>query len=116
MKKPVVWITQEPMRKDISGRWVSKGLDLASASEYGNTIIIWGPDASIMSRDLVETEAIDAANAYNDQQDYIVALGSPTLSAVLSWAIGKAGKTLRMLEWDNKMAHYHPTLRDSFRK
>ena len=115
--KPVVWIVQEPMRKEyvaeIGWRWVSKGLDLASAGRYGNSVIVWPPDAPIRTREVLEAEAGDIARSYNDQNDFIVAVGSPTLIAMLSWAIGKAGKSLRMLEWDRKNECYFPTMGDT---
>lgn len=104
-----VFIAQEPMFKR-QGLWVSKGLDIASANRYGDVVIVWGPDASILSRDLIEEEAVRLADKYNDAEDYVVALGSPTLISVLAWAIGRAGKSLRVLEWDKDMRSYYPTL------
>lgn len=121
MRKPVVWITQEPMRKEHgidahgkdTSRWVSKGLDIASASEYGSIAIIWPPAASVFSREMMERDAMKVARSYDHATDYIVALGSPTLIAVLSWAIGREDKILRMLEWDKGMRRYYPTLGDT---
>lgn len=110
MNKGKVFIPQEPMKKDPGGRWVSKGLNLAAATEYGELQIIWGPTASILTRASAEETAQEIASAYSEQSDYIVALGSPSLIAVLSWAIGMEGKQLRMLEWDRKMGRYYPTL------
>lgn len=109
-RRPRVFIAQEPMRKDANGRWVSKGLDIASANEYGEIIIIWGPESSIMSRNYMEAEALKAADAYDELNDYVVALGSPTLISILAWAIGSRGKMLRVLEWDRSMQRYYPTL------
>jgi len=102
------------MRKEHLGngqsRWVSKGLDIASVIEYGVATIVWPPDASILSREIIEEEAERIAHSYNEDEDYIVALGSPTLIAVLTWAIGRKGKALRMLEWDKTLRRYYPTL------
>lgn len=104
-----VYIPQEPMVKH-GGRWVSKGLDIASANLYGDMIIIWPPGTSIMTGSLVERDALKVARAYDEELDYMVALGSPSLIAILAWAIGKEGKVLRMLEWDRSMKRYYPTL------
>lgn len=109
MNRPIVFIPQEPMRKD-GGRWVSKGLNLASTAEYGDMLILWGPDTSVISRHILIDEAAKAADQYEETRDYVVALGSPSLIAVLSWAIGCAGKQLRILEWDRAMQRYYPTL------
>lgn len=113
MTEAVVWIAQEPMRKDASGNWVSKGLDIASASKYGKIVIAWPPDAFFLSRSLIQNQALDIAERYNDKLDYVVALGSPTLLSILAWSIGTKHKTLRMLEWDNRMQQYYPTLGDT---
>lgn len=104
-----VYIPQEPMIKQ-GGRWVSKGLDIASANMYGDMIIVWPPGTSIMVGSLVEEDALKVARAYEEELDYMVALGSPSLIAMLAWAIGREGKMLRMLEWDRSMKRYYPTL------
>ena len=110
MNKPKIWAAQEPLRKNADGRWISKGLDLASAAEYGDLIVVWPPDTSIMARSLLEDEARAVALRYNEQCDYVLALGSPSLIAVLGWAIGNADKQLRILEWDRALRRYYPTL------
>ena len=110
MKNAKVYIPQEPMKKDASGRWVSKGLNLAAASQYGDMVIVWGPDTSVLTRAVLEDDARYTALAYDEEHDYVVALGSPSLIAMLSWAIGSEGKQLRMLEWDKSMGRYYPTL------
>jgi len=111
----IVFIPQEPMVK-VNGRWVSKGLDIASAYEYGDIVFVWPPGTSVMSRQLIEDDADVAAERYNDEVDYVVALGSPSLIAALGWAIGRRGKALRMLEWDRAMKRYYPTLGERLTK
>lgn len=108
--KPAVYIPQEPMRKNHLGEWITKGLDLAAATEYGELKIVWPPDASILTRKIIEDTAHRIADQYSEQTDYIVALGSPTLIAVIGWAIGNHGKRLRILEWSKQMKRYYPTL------
>lgn len=110
MSRPIVFAPQEPMRKDSNGQWVSKGLNLSASAEYGDLTIIWSPDASILSRELIEQEAQRAAAQYNDDEDWVLALGSPSLIAALAWAIGAQGKVLRMLEWDRAAQRYACTL------
>lgn len=119
MSKSVVWVPQEPMKKEwvtLNGmreaRWVSKGFDLATANDFGIVSIIWPPDASVINREVMEREAFEIAARYDEKEDYILALGSPTLIALLAWAIGQNQKTLRMLEWDRGLRRYNPTLTD----
>lgn len=108
-RRPIVFAPQEPMRKE-GGVWVSKGLNLSASAEYGELLIIWGPDASILTRQNIEAEARVAAERYNDKYDWVVALGSPTLIGALTWAIGALGKELRILEWDREAKRYASTL------
>lgn len=111
--KPVVYIPQEPMRKNHDGVWVSKGLNLAATSEFGIMCIVWPPNASILYRAHLEQTAKDMALKYREDTDYVVALGSPTLIAMMGWAIGNEGKVLRMLEWDRGLERYYPTLSET---
>lgn len=105
------------MRKNINtGRWESRGLNLAALSEYGERIMVWEAGATIISRNMMTQEAMLAAEQYDAAQDYVVAIGSPTLIAILGWAIGARGKTLRMLEWDRAMQRYYPTLGESLER
>lgn len=108
-RRPIVFAPQEPMRKE-NGIWVSKGLNLSASAEYGDLLIIWPPDASILTRANIETEARAAAERYNERIDWVVALGSPTLIGALAWAIGALGKELRILEWDREAKRYASTL------
>lgn len=93
----------------IDGIWVPKNLDFSGTAEFGDMKIIWGPHSS-NSRSVIEREALDVAERYDPTCDYVVALGSPTLIAILGWAIGSLDKPLRMLEWSKKTQRYYPTI------
>ena len=110
MNRGKVYVPQEPMRKNPDGSWSSKGYNLAAAADYGDICVIWKPDATIMTRASAEESAVLIAAQYNEDEDYVVALGSPSLIALLGWAIGAEGKQLRILEWDRRMGRYYPTL------
>lgn len=116
MKKGRVFIPQEPMKKDGNGRWVSKGLNLQAATDYGEMIIVWPPDTTILTPDNITEDALRVAEGYRDWEDYIVAVGSPTLIGLLCWAIGSRGKEIRMLEWDRDLRRYCPTLTGATQK
>jgi len=112
-RRPIVFAAQEPMYKDADGRWISRGFNLAAAADFGDLVIVWGPDAPIMSPGLIAGQALSAASRYDPAMDYIVALGSPTLIAVLAWAIGRKRKPIRMLEWDKRFGRYYVTMQPS---
>lgn len=107
--RPIVFAPQEPMRKDTNGRWVSKGLNLAATAEYGDLLIMWSPDASVLSYGHVMKEARSFAESYDEERDWLVAVGSPSLIAAFAHAIGIEGKRLRILEWDRAAQRYAST-------
>ena len=109
MKDATIWIPQEPMRK-LDGEWVRKEIDIASASEFGQIQVIWPPDAPILTQGVVAADAMRVARSYDQTRDYIIALGSPSLIAMLGWALGKYNKQLRMLEWSKQARRYYPTV------
>lgn len=113
MQRPTVFIPQLPMAKGPNGTWVNKPIDLNPAMDFGALEVVWPPGASVSSRDAIEREARRISELYDETQDYIIALGSPSLICILTWAIGRAGKKLRMLEWQNRDRRYAPTLLDS---
>lgn len=115
-RAPIVWIPQKPMWLK-SGQWHSKEMDFSSANEFGKVEVIWaGPPSIVFDRLEMETRALDMAELYDDQQDYILALGSPTLIAIFAWAVGQENKELHMLEWDKGYRRYYPTFRRKGKK
>lgn len=110
MSDPKVFIAQLPMKKNPDGVWVSKNLDLSKSEDFGELTVVWPPDASLSPRGAIERQATVMGRHYNDETDYMIALGSPSLICALAWAIGRAGKRLRMLEWQNREQRYVPTM------
>lgn len=109
-RSPVVWIPQEPMFMQ-GGMWhKNEKVNFSSADEYGKIEIIWpGPNNIVFNRLEMEKRALDVAELYDEQTDYILALGSPTLIALIGWGIGQENKQIRMLEWDRGLRRYYPT-------
>jgi hypothetical protein len=116
MSQPIVFIAQIPMKKNPDGVWVQKPIDLTKASDYGMLEVVWPPQASVAARADIEAEAMKIGRLYDPDKDYIIALGSPSLICAIAWAIGRCGKKLRMLEWQNRSKTYAPTMMDSFFK
>jgi len=110
---PIVFIAQIPMSKSPDGIWVNKPIDLSRVSQYGTLEVVWPPGTSVSSRAAIEAEAQKIGEMYDQDTDFLIALGSPSLSCALAWAIGKADKKLRMLEWQNRDRCYAPTILDT---
>lgn len=110
MAKGKVFIIQEPMQFDRAGAFVKKRINLEAAHEYGELVIVFENPHSVLDRRIVMDKAHQAAEIYNEETDYVVPVGSPTLIAAMAWAIGLSGRKLRMLEWDRGLGKYNPTL------
>lgn len=104
-----VFVPQEPAMKRPDGNWVTKGYNIAAASSFGDIVIIWPPGTSSFAMAMNTRKAKEIADQYDDAEDHIVAVGSPTLMMMLSYAIGAKGKKLNILEWDKGMGTYYST-------
>lgn len=106
MNRAVVYAVQQPVFKNNYGQWISKGYDLASIETYGDIKYVWTPEPDIKSRSTMETMALQIARNYKEDVDFVLAIGSPSLIAMIGWAIGVEGKTIRLLQWDRKRRKY----------
>jgi hypothetical protein len=106
----VVFAAQEPMVRNQNGHWIrNPTFDLDDAKRFGSIRFVWAPGAASFSPADLRTRAVEIAEEFDDERDWIVNLGSPTLIATLAWAIGHVGKRLRVLEWDRRERAYVPT-------
>ncbi len=105
---PTVFVPQVPSRFDIgTDSWMPK-LDLSPAAKFGKIEILLPPEAN---RLLVVPlfEMIKEKLAEFSAQDWIVAVGDPTIfAATACYATRKAGGILRLLKWDRKTGDYIP--------
>lgn len=105
-----VYAAQEPMVKNPRGEWEPNAtMDMSDASRYGELIFVWAPGAAAFARAHLERRALEIADRFNEERDWVINVGSPTLLSILAWAIGYRGKKLRVLEWDRRTRQYHPT-------
>lgn len=107
---PRLFAPQAPLWRNLeTGDWEpKKGIDLTPAKRFGELVFIWPPGSLISSLPNVSAEAIGVARTYDDGEDFVINIGSPSLIGVLCWAIGNVGKELRVLEWDRKINDYVP--------
>lgn len=103
---PNVYVPQLPARFDGgSNLWVPT-INIKPAAAFG-TVVIMLPAAA--NRTGIEACASSIAHQMEDYgpDDYLVAVGDPTLYAVAAChAAKRAGGVLRMLKWDRLAAGY----------
>lgn len=106
-RHPKIFAAQEPMIKNGNGQWIpNPTFDLSDLNRFGNLFYVWSPGAVNFAPDHLRKRALEIASTFDDNCDCLVNLGSPTLIAILAWALGKCDKSLRVLEWDRRLSQY----------
>lgn len=103
---PKVYVPQIPSRFDkTSGIWVPQ-VNINAAKRYGDIIEILPPEASRLHVAPLITVIREAMKSYS-KDDFIVALGDPTIIAITAcMAFMHAGALLRLLKWDRQTGDY----------
>lgn len=104
---PKVYVPQVPSRFDASTRLWCPSVNLQPAEKFGEVVVMLPPNANRLHTAPL-TQALKEAMKDMTSDDYVVAVGDPSLiaaAAVISWR--KTGK-LRILKWDRMSATYLP--------
>lgn len=101
-----VFIPQVPSRYDSGANLWVPTINIKPAQQWGELVTILPPAASRTGIDLCAEVIRRAMEDYNTE-DYLVAVGDPTLYAIAAVvAARKAEGTLRMLKWDRIQSRY----------
>lgn len=108
----IVYAPQEPMTKNLLTGLYERNprYNLSALDEYGHVTFVWPVGSQVWAKYEVKEHALKTARAFDDQNDWVVNVGSPTLMFLLGWAIGHVGKELRILEWDGRINNYVPII------
>jgi hypothetical protein len=107
-RKPKVFITQVPSRKDPESNLWLPTMNISSAETYGEVVVLLPPGSQFFAAS--ETTRIIKHRLHElDYQsgDYLLPLGSPTIMAVASAiAARRSNGCLRLLVWDKHSSRY----------
>lgn len=96
-----VWITQEIPKFSYS-----------AASEYGRIRFVTKKDFVVAEDSIINREISDEIatelKEFDHDNDYLAPAGSPIVAMVVAAVLGRGGRTLRMLKWDNRDYKYVP--------
>lgn len=102
-----VYVPQRPSRFDRAiQQWVPS-VNLDPAKEFGEIFVMLPPEASRL-------ETVPLSRALREkmrdfgQDDYMIAVGDPSIIAITAVIAHKAVGKLRLLKWDRITAHYIP--------
>lgn len=97
---PVVIIPQFPTEQG----GVRRELDLTDAERYGRLIEVLGPNAKPWDPDAVEE--MDQALAQSSADDWLLAIGNPTMIAIAAAALGSIHGSINILQWQSRARRY----------
>lgn len=107
MKKPTVYITQVPHRKDAESGAFVPAVNITPAEEHGGLVVMMPPRAPFYATaDLVRQLREHLKNYDYEAGDSLVALGDPAIIAAASMLLGSMFGKMRILRWDRNLGRY----------
>lgn len=103
-----VYVPQQPSRYDTATRLWIPTINVEPAKQFGEVVVMLPPNANrLHTAPLVA--ALKEQMADFCVEDYIVAVGDPSLIAAASCiAVRKTNGSLKMLKWDRISSSYIP--------
>lgn len=102
---PRVFAPQCPSRWDQSiDNWVPT-MNLTPAEKHGNVVVMLPPNANRLNIEPLITIMSERMESYSEQ-DFILAIGDPSLIAAAAVIAHQRAGVLRMLKWDRVLSEY----------
>lgn len=103
---PKVYAPQVPSKYDAASRLWVPSINLDRARDHGELVVMLPPNANRLHMHPLIGALREQMKDYGPE-DYIVAVGDPSLiAAVACIAARKTGGLLRMLKWDRQTSSY----------
>ena len=105
---PKVYVPQVPSKYDTATKLWVPSVNLDYAKQFGDIVVMLPPNANRLHINPLVTALREQMRDYSTE-DYIVAVGDPSLIAAASCiAARKTNGLLRILKWDRLSSSYIP--------
>lgn len=105
---PKVYAPQVPSRYDAATKLWVPSINLVPANQFGQLVVMLPPNANRLHISPLVTALKEQMKDFGPE-DYIVAVGDPSLIAAASCiAVRKTQGLLRILKWDRQTSSYIP--------
>jgi hypothetical protein len=105
---PKVYAPQVPSKFDPATKLWVPSINLDHANSFGEVVVMLPPNANRLHINPLIVALREQMKDYNEE-DYVVAVGDPSLIAAASCiAARKTGGLLRILKWDRQSSSYIP--------
>lgn len=103
-----VYAPQVPSKYDPATKLWVPSINLEPASSFGEIVVMLPPNANRLHINPLIAALREQMKDYTEE-DYVVAVGDPSLIAAVSCiAVRKTGGLLRILKWDRQTSSYIP--------
>lgn len=104
---PKVYAPQVPSKYDAATRLWVPSVNLTPASAFGEVVVMLPPNANRLHIAPLITALREQMKEFSDE-DYVIAVGDPSLIAAASCIAARKTGTLRILKWDRQTTSYIP--------
>lgn len=105
---PKVYVPQVPSKYDTATKLWVPSVNLDNAKQYGEILVMLPPNANRLHINPLITALREQMKDFS-AEDYIVAVGDPSLIAAASCiAVRRTNGLLRILKWDRLSSSYIP--------
>lgn len=105
---PKVYVPQVPSKYDTATKLWVPSVNLDNAKQYGEILVMLPPNANRLHINPLITALREQMKDFGPE-DYIVAVGDPSLIAAASCiAVRRTNGLLRILKWDRLSSSYIP--------
>jgi hypothetical protein len=102
---PSVYVPQEPSRWDAALQMHVPSVNLRPAMKYGSIKVLMPPNISVMFASPT-VQALKEKLAHATADDFLVAVGDPTLIATCAGIMLRRHGRLNLLKWDRRESQY----------
>ena len=100
-----VFITQIVEKYDASARGMIPAFDFSSAAQFGQLTPVVEPEDNPLWLDRIVPKIKKSLESFGPD-DYLLAVGDPSVIAVCSGIILRKQSSLKMLKWDRQLKTY----------
>lgn len=103
-----VYVPQLPSRYDAATRLWVPSINIDDAKKFGDVVVMLPPNANRLHISPLVVALREQMRHYT-KDDWVVAVGDPSLIAAAACIAGKStGGVIRLLKWDRQSAQYIP--------
>lgn len=103
---PTVYVTQIPVHRDKETKAIVPAINISPACEYGDIETMFPSRVGLTDTSSIRRQVSQKLIPFDHQEDCILPLGDPVLSAITFAVVGALYPAFNVLKWDKKLKKY----------